>query len=87
MPTRDHLVTSGTFFPDGGTWDVDNNIWIRDRLLVLDPGPGFHSGHRLDTTIAAQAPDLPEWIARTLTGNPEGRPSDVIGMSSPLSAC
>ena len=66
---------------------MDNNIWIRDRLLVLDPGTGCHSGHGLDTTIGAQAPDLPEWIARTLTGNPEGRPSDVIGMSSPLRAC
>ncbi|WP_431960993.1 MBL fold metallo-hydrolase [Actinacidiphila sp. bgisy160] len=24
----DHLVTSGTFSLDGGTWDVDNNVWI-----------------------------------------------------------
>ncbi|MCA1218888.1 MBL fold metallo-hydrolase [Streptomyces sp. 8L] len=24
----DHLVTSGTFALDGGTWDVDNNVWI-----------------------------------------------------------
>ena len=28
MPTLDHLVTSGTFSLDGGTWDVDNNVWI-----------------------------------------------------------
>jgi glyoxylase-like metal-dependent hydrolase (beta-lactamase superfamily II) len=24
----DHLVTSGTFALDGGTWEVDNNVWI-----------------------------------------------------------
>ena len=24
----DHLVTSGQFTLDGGTWDVDNNVWI-----------------------------------------------------------
>jgi glyoxylase-like metal-dependent hydrolase (beta-lactamase superfamily II) len=24
----DHVVTSGQFLLDGGTWDVDNNVWI-----------------------------------------------------------
>ena len=24
----DHVVTSGTFSLDGGTWDVDNNVWV-----------------------------------------------------------
>ncbi|MER6356309.1 MBL fold metallo-hydrolase [Streptomyces sp. NPDC001634] len=24
----ERLVTSGTFLLDGGTWDVDNNVWI-----------------------------------------------------------
>ena len=35
----DHLVTSGTFSLDGGTWDVDNNVWIvgDDReVYVID---------------------------------------------------
>lgn len=35
----EHLVTSGTFSLDGGTWDVDNNVWIvgDDReVLVID---------------------------------------------------
>ncbi|MCQ8189100.1 MBL fold metallo-hydrolase [Streptomyces rugosispiralis] len=28
-PVRvDHLVTSGTFSLDGGTWEVDNNVWL-----------------------------------------------------------
>ncbi|QCX81673.1 putative metallo-hydrolase [Streptomyces sp. YIM 121038] len=39
-PVRvEHLVTSGTFSLDGGTWDVDNNVWIvgDDReVLVID---------------------------------------------------
>ncbi|MDG9714740.1 MBL fold metallo-hydrolase [Streptomyces sp. DH10] len=35
----DHLVTSGTFSLDGGTWDVDNNVWIvgdDSEALVVD---------------------------------------------------
>ncbi|GAA0458555.1 MULTISPECIES: MBL fold metallo-hydrolase [Streptomyces] len=35
----EHLVTSGTFSLDGGTWDVDNNVWIigDDReAIVID---------------------------------------------------
>ena len=28
MLTLNHLVTSGTFSLDGGTWDVDNNVWV-----------------------------------------------------------
>jgi glyoxylase-like metal-dependent hydrolase (beta-lactamase superfamily II) len=34
-----HLVTSGTFSLDGGTWDVDNNVWLvgDDReAIVID---------------------------------------------------
>ncbi|GGW91102.1 MBL fold metallo-hydrolase [Streptomyces chryseus] len=35
----DHLVTSGTFALDGGTWDVDNNVWIvgdDTEAIVID---------------------------------------------------
>jgi glyoxylase-like metal-dependent hydrolase (beta-lactamase superfamily II) len=34
-----HLVTSGTFSLDGGTWDVDNNVWIvgdDTEAIVID---------------------------------------------------
>ncbi|MFF2654189.1 MBL fold metallo-hydrolase [Streptomyces sp. NPDC058045] len=33
----EHLVTSGTFSLDGGTWDVDNNVWLvgDDRQVVV----------------------------------------------------
>jgi len=35
----DHLVTSGTFSLDGGTWDVENNVWLvgnDDECIVVD---------------------------------------------------
>lgn len=39
MGPVDHLVTSGTFSLDGGTWDVDNNVWIvgdEREVIVVD---------------------------------------------------
>ncbi|MHA7176444.1 MBL fold metallo-hydrolase [Arthrobacter sp. Sr24] len=36
----ENLVTSGTFSLDGGTWDVDNNVWIvgdDSAVFVIDP--------------------------------------------------
>lgn len=36
----ERLVTSGTFSLDGGTWDVDNNVWIigdDSEVVVIDP--------------------------------------------------
>lgn len=35
----DKVVTSGTFSLDGGTWDVDNNVWVigdDHECLVID---------------------------------------------------
>ncbi len=35
----DHTVTSGTFSLDGGTWDVDNNVWVigdAQECVVID---------------------------------------------------
>jgi glyoxylase-like metal-dependent hydrolase (beta-lactamase superfamily II) len=46
----DRVVTSGTFSLDGGTWDVDNNVWIvgDDReVLVVD------AAHDADAIAAA----------------------------------
>ncbi|WP_415974637.1 MBL fold metallo-hydrolase [Rhodococcus sp. 077-4] len=34
-----NVVTSGTFALDGGTWDVDNNIWLigdDDEVVIVD---------------------------------------------------
>ena len=46
----EHLVTSGTFSLDGGTWDVDNNVWIvgdEREVLVID------AAHDADKIAAA----------------------------------
>jgi glyoxylase-like metal-dependent hydrolase (beta-lactamase superfamily II) len=48
----DHLVTSGTFSLDGGTWDVDNNVWIvgdENEVIVID------AAHDADAIAAAVA--------------------------------
>lgn len=36
----ENVVTSGVFELDGGSWDVDNNVWIvgnDDEVIVFDP--------------------------------------------------
>lgn len=36
----EHLVTHGTFSLDGGTWPVDNNVWLVGddaEVIVIDP--------------------------------------------------
>src|SRR5690606_31591367 len=40
-PRIDRAVTSGTFSLDGGTWDVDNNVWVLgdDRECVVIDAP------------------------------------------------
>ncbi|MGO4617100.1 MBL fold metallo-hydrolase [Nocardia sp. 2YAB30] len=48
----DRVVTSGTFSLDGGTWDVDNNIWLVGddaEVVVID------AAHDADPIIAAVA--------------------------------
>lgn len=40
MARINKLITSGTFSLDGGTWDVDNNVWIigdDETCVVIDP--------------------------------------------------
>jgi len=35
-PRIERVVTSGTFSFDGGTWPVDNNVWLLgDRKSVV----------------------------------------------------
>jgi len=46
----ERLVTSGTFSLDGGTWDVDNNVWLigdDSEVIVVDPA------HELEAIVAA----------------------------------
>ncbi|WP_433021075.1 MBL fold metallo-hydrolase [Kribbella sp. CA-294648] len=48
MPARiERLITSGTFSLDGGTWDVDNNVWLvgdDDQVIIIDAA---HSAKRI----------------------------------------
>ncbi|MDX6740033.1 MBL fold metallo-hydrolase [Actinocorallia sp. A-T 12471] len=59
-----HLVTSGQFSLDGGTWDVDNNVWIvgDDReAVVIDAAHDAEAieralgGRRLKAIISTHA--------------------------------
>ncbi|MFF8386758.1 MBL fold metallo-hydrolase [Streptomyces kanasensis] len=46
----EHLVTSGTFSLDGGTWEVENNVWIVGdgaEAVVID------AAHDADAILAA----------------------------------
>jgi len=39
MVRAEKVVTSGQFSLDGGTWDVDNNVWLygdEDEVVVID---------------------------------------------------
>jgi glyoxylase-like metal-dependent hydrolase (beta-lactamase superfamily II) len=49
----EHLVTSGTFDLDGGSWEVDNNVWIvgdDSEVLVVD------AAHDAEVIAAAVGP-------------------------------
>ncbi|MFB0834437.1 MBL fold metallo-hydrolase [Arthrobacter halodurans] len=51
----EHLVTSGTFSLDGGTWDVDNNVWIVGddaEVFVIDPA---HDAGRIAEAVGGRA--------------------------------
>ena len=50
MSAIERIVTSGTFSLDGGTWDVDNNIWIvgDDKDVVV-----FDAAHTAAPIIEA----------------------------------
>ncbi|GAA1464203.1 MBL fold metallo-hydrolase [Williamsia maris] len=48
----DHVVTSGKFELDGGSWDVDNNIWIvgdDHEVVIID------AAHSADPIVEAVA--------------------------------
>ena len=51
MPARiEHLITAGTFDLDGGTWELENNVWIvgdDTECIVID------AAHDADAILAA----------------------------------
>lgn len=47
----ERLITSGTFSLDGGTWDVENNVWIvgdDSEAIIIDPA---HSPEEIVRTV------------------------------------
>ncbi|EWC58336.1 putative hydrolase in cluster with formaldehyde/S-nitrosomycothiol reductase MscR [Actinokineospora spheciospongiae] len=53
-PRIDRVVTSGTFSLDGGTWDVDNNVWIigdDDDVVVVDAA---HDAEAIQEAVAGR---------------------------------
>jgi glyoxylase-like metal-dependent hydrolase (beta-lactamase superfamily II) len=62
----DHGVTSGTFSLDGGTWEVDNNVWVLgdDSECIVFDAPhdaaaieGFVAGRRVLAIACTHAHD------------------------------
>ena len=51
------VVTSGTFSLDGGTWDVDNNVWLigdDDQVLVIDAA---HDAEAIKAAVGSRRVD------------------------------
>ncbi|MFL6139841.1 MAG: MBL fold metallo-hydrolase [Frankiaceae bacterium] len=75
----ERVVTSGTFNLDGGSWPVDNNVWLLgddDEVLVVDAAhdaaaiAGAVGGRRLAAIVCTHAHDdhvnqAPELARRT----------------------
>jgi glyoxylase-like metal-dependent hydrolase (beta-lactamase superfamily II) len=78
----ERVVTSGTFSLDGGTWDVDNNVWLLgddDEVIVVDAAHDAAAieaavgGRRLVAVVCTHAHDDHIGAARALaedTGAP-----------------
>jgi glyoxylase-like metal-dependent hydrolase (beta-lactamase superfamily II) len=50
----ERVVTSGQFHLDGGTWDVDNNVWLLgddEQVLVIDAA---HDSLRIRDAVAGR---------------------------------
>ena len=66
-----HVLTGDTLFPGGPGltgWpfsDFPTIVSAIDRqLFTLPPATVVHPGHGHDTTIAAESPQLEEWVRR-----------------------
>ncbi|WP_147112968.1 MBL fold metallo-hydrolase, partial [Pseudonocardia sulfidoxydans] len=61
-----HVVTSGTFSLDGGTWEVDNNVWVvgdENEVVVVDAAHDLEkiaeavAGRRVVAVVCTHAHD------------------------------
>jgi glyoxylase-like metal-dependent hydrolase (beta-lactamase superfamily II) len=49
-----HVVTKGTFSLDGGTWDVENNVWLigdEREVLVIDAA---HDARAIEAAVSGR---------------------------------
>lgn len=54
MTGAERVVTSGQFSLDGGTWDVDNNVWLygdEDEVIVIDAA---HDAHAIASAVGGR---------------------------------
>ena len=54
MTGIERVVTSGQFSLDGGTWDVDNNVWLygdEDEVVVIDAA---HDAQKIANAVGAR---------------------------------
>ena len=54
MSSIQRVVTSGTFELDGGSWDVDNNIWLvgdDNEVIVIDAA---HNAQAIEDAVAGR---------------------------------
>ena len=50
----DRVITSGTFSLDGGTWDVDNNVWIvgdANEVIIVDAA---HDADKIEHAVGGR---------------------------------
>jgi glyoxylase-like metal-dependent hydrolase (beta-lactamase superfamily II) len=77
----DRVVTSGTFSLDGGTWDVDNNVWVVGddaECLVID---GAHDAEPVVSAVAGR-----RVVAIALTHGHDDHIGAAVELSQRLSA-
>ncbi len=78
MSPIEHLVTSGTFSLDGGTWEVENNVWLvgdADEVLVIDPA---HDAAAVAEAVGGRAIKLGHGLSTRLNPLDEGyRPASM----------
>ncbi|MDI5981322.1 hypothetical protein QDK53_34330 [Amycolatopsis magusensis] len=75
----ERVVTTGVFALDGGTWDVDNNVWLvgdDDEVVIIDAA---HDDAAIIGSIRDRVLKLPE-ETRVHTGHGDGT---TVGTEAP----
>ena len=89
----EHIGTSGTFSLDGGTWDVDNNVYVvgdGDECVIVDAAHDVDAiaravnGRRVKAIIATHAHDDHINVAQALSEATGGADPAAPGRSPAL---